>query len=137
MSVNMSIVLFLMCPKCDFSLEGNIKNYILISETKLKEGARVCKSHYSRLSRKPGIHWLLAEDICMSSIGQVKGGYCDGCPLWKALCAQVGSFEWFLMTAPGLEISSHQAFKSCVGKTKHYVLLIVCACVCLSVWVCM
>lgn len=48
----------------------------------------------------PDSHRLPAQDICMGTIGQVEGWYCDGCPLCKALCGHVGSFECFLMTAP-------------------------------------
>lgn len=121
-------------PKCVFSLEGNIKNNILLSETKLKEESQgYANPPYSALSRKPDSHWLLAEDICMGTIGQVKGRFCDGCPLCKALCAQDGSFEWFLMMASGPQISSLFQIQRWEGQT--CVLLVVCTCLRKSVCV--
>lgn len=118
-SPNMCLQLFFTAQGlnvCLFPRGVILKTTFCYLKPKWRKKARVCKSAHSRMAES---HWLLAEDICMGTIGQVKGRYCDGCPLCKALCAQVGSFEWFLMMAPGLEISSHQAFKSRVGKAKR------------------
>lgn len=71
----------------------------------------------------------------MSAIGQVKGSYCDDCPLCKALYGQVGLFEWFLMMALGPKLSLHQTFKGqmCVSMTASACSRM-CVCVCVE-WV--
>lgn len=82
---------------CLFPREVIIKTTFCYLTLKWRKKAKVCKSPESRM---PDSHWLPAEDICMGTIGQVEGWYCDGCPLCKALCGHVGSFECFLITAP-------------------------------------
>lgn len=120
---------------CLFPRGVILKTTFCYLKPKWRKKARVCKSAHSRM---PESHWLLAEDICMGTIGQVKGRYCDGCPLCKALCAQVGSFEWFLMMAPwawdiippGFQIRSWKRQTCIVNCLDEFKNVCLCLCVC-------